>query len=245
MRTTLRASLFLAATLFPGGAVAGCPSAEAVATILFSGDLASGQITPYRVAIAPVGEETYPSDAEIRDALALVYPSSPQYWETAGAAPPFHLWTYPPLDFGAEALVDDRDGHVAFAGTVVWAGHGHVILPAVSTHAIEELAAPPADPPTVDVLANAEWDASAPPEWSSANLTGLAVEWLRSTDLGHALADCAPPWHAVGRVYTPAIGLVDPDAAELVILLRGRPGPPWGPVAAQGASWGRIKAGWR
>lgn len=250
MKRRLPLPLLFAAVLFvgllasPSGSNADCSSAEVVATILFSGDLTLGQIAPYRVSIAPVGTETYPSDAEIRDTLAGVYPSAPSSWSVIGNASPFRLWWIPPGDFGAEAIVDDRNGQVAFAGSVVFAGQGSVILPTVSTHVISELAAPPADPPTVAVLPNEDWDGAA--EWpSTVDLAGIAAEWLRSTDLGHAFADCAPPWHVVAHVYTPALGLLDPAAAQLVVVARGRPGAPWGPVAVETTSWGELKVSWR
>ena len=192
------------------------------------------------VDIVPVGEVTNPSDAAMQAAVQALQPGS--YLQQSGAGPFYHYWDSP-SDYGACALVDGRDGRVVFAGTVIWSGSGVVNLPLASSHDWSFPGGDPAAAPeAIAYLDNPEW-ADDPPLCAQTEATVAALDLLRQTDVLQGFAACGP-YTVVSYIFTPVVGLTDPYAAKLVILVSGTCEAPWNgqPVPVDDTTWSGLKA---
>lgn len=221
-----------------GEAIADCSTGELTAVFIVDDiyPLTAPQLS--LLSILPLGPPTEPSEAEMIAAIEAIQPGfAYTHWHQAG---PFHLYFAEPLDYGACAIVDGRDGRVVFAGTVTWMGLGSVTRPHVSSHAWSFPAGDPAPPPaSTEILPPFEW---APAYYGTpAEITSAVVDVLRRSDVLHSFADC-DAYSVVSFIYTPAVGMVDPDEARNVVIVSGRAGPPWNDFATStppvpGASW--------
>jgi hypothetical protein len=231
--------LLLGLALVPALALADCSDGEMTAVFLVSGLYPDLVPQVELLSVAPVGTQTDPDEAEMIAAIEAVQPGY-SYQHVASVAD-FHLFYADPVDFGACAIVDGRDGAVLFAGTVVWSGAGAVTLPDASSHDWSPSGGDPAPAPaSLGILPNPEWgDGFGLP----ADITDATLAVLRETDVLASFAAC-DPYGVASYIYTPVVGLTDPSVALNVIIVSGRCGPPWNgdPVAAERTSWQRVKA---
>lgn len=231
---------FLLCIIFAPAARAECSDGEMTAVFVVGGIYPATDLTIERLAVNPVGDETYPPESEIIAALAAAMPDTPPLWMHIGTVGHIGVFFVDPIDSGACALVDMRDGAIVFGGTVVWMGHGAVVIPSVSTHPwFEGMSDPAPAPATVDLVPSG-W----PDEWGTHEaITDQVLDVLRHTDVLHSFGECGE-YAVLSCIYTPTVGTVDPLVAKLIVVVNGSCGPPWNgdPVAAQRRSWSAVRA---
>lgn len=252
LRRTLRlvanvitVSVLLLSDLHPAPASAQCSEQDHVAVFILDGlDPGFVSLQTELLAVTPVGPVTYPPEEDVyRNIMAVLGDQANP--SLAPAQLVGNMWSWIGLQSSSQSLVDRRDGAVLFAGSVIWAGQGQMLCPTGSTHEWEIPGGEPAPAPaTTAVLDNDSWIGPGVP--TVDELTALAVEHLRTTDVLHSFGACGP-YVVTGWIYTPAVGVVDPGAARLVIAVEGKVGPPWNgesvPVAAR--SWGALQSSFR
>ncbi len=236
--------LFLLA-MNPSSSHAQCSDEDYVAVFVLSGldpDYAPLQIEI--MSVSQVGPNTYPPESEI---LQNVWDAF-GYQVTAYQMPSELIgnmwsWTGSGGDISSQALVDQRDGSVLFAGKIVWMGTGYIYRPTSSSHPWELLTGDLApEPISVGTFVNWYWEGT---QLTSEQLTSMAVELLRTTDVIHSFGDCGD-YSVTGWVHTPTVGGLDTWSASLIITVEGKIGPPWnGQVPVSTQSWGSVKAMFR
>ena len=186
---------------------------------------------------------TFPSnpsngDTCVRCVMEKIGPGS---YTGIASAGPFHLFFEEPGDFGGTAIVDGRDGAIAFAGTVIWLGCGVINVPDGSTHGWTfpggDAALGPGD---VEILPNEYWgDIFGSPD----SVTTMTLDYLRQSDVLKSFGAC-DTYDVVSYIYTPAVGATDPTLAGCVIIVSGHCGPPWNgdEVPIRPTSWNKVKA---
>ena len=237
MNRPIRIAFLLLLTLgFASSALADCSETEMSAVFLISGvhDL---EMSVDVLAVSPVGEATYPDMTTINASLQAIMPSVPPLFSHRGTFGNIGVFSVDPMDFGATALVDMRDGQVLFGGTVVWAGQGEVVHPAASTH--EWFLRPyPAIGPGYLYIIPSEWPSDEEIDYFVDD--GLAQ--ILATDVMESFGNCGE-YSVTAFFYLPTVGLIDPTVAQLVLVVQGSCGPPWNgePVANEGQTWSRVK----
>ena len=237
--------LLLLSSLHPSPSRAQCSEQDHVAVFILDG-LEQGFVSLQveLLAVTTVGPVTYPPEQDVyRGIMAVLGDQANPSLAPAELAG--NMWSWIGLQSSSQSLVDRRDGAVLFAGSVIWAGQGQMLCPTGSTHEWGFLGGEPAPAPaTVAVLDNDYWDGPGVPPVEE--LTARAVEHLRATDVLHGFGACGP-YVVTGWIYTPAVGVVDPGAARLVVAVEGNLGPPWNgesvPVTAR--SWGALQSSYR
>jgi len=218
---------------------ADCSDGEITATFLVSGIYEGASIQIDVVDVVPLGPVTNPNEAEMIAAVDAVQPG--YTYAFVGSAGPFRLFWAPPGDFGACALVDDRDGRVVFAGTVIWAGTGAVTLPAADSHPWSSPTVVPAPAPVaIAHVPSPYWyDGYGTPE----EFTDAALAAMRDTDVLASFGTC-DDYTATSFIYTPQVGMLYPDVAVCVVMVSGRCGPPWNgqPVAIDSSTFTQVRA---
>ncbi|HMB70060.1 MAG TPA: hypothetical protein VKU85_12145 [bacterium] len=210
-----------------------CGDGEVISVVVLRED-ASVWI-PELTYLEPRGPITDPSDDAIVDAINEANGTGECSQELRSDVGDHRLYWGCAWDFITASIVDERTGHVNFSGWTIWAGNGGRILPESSNHALAWLGAPPADAPAdVQVIPNSLWEFVEGP--------GPAIDELRNTDLLHAYDDCGD-YSVTAYTYTP--GVIFDDAimrenARMVLIARGKLGP-FGPIAVEPSTWGRIK----
>ena len=229
----------------PSWSFAQCSDEDYVAVFVLSGiipDFISLQTEI--LSVSQRGPSTFPPESEIYQSIMQVFSG-----EVNPAISPGELignmWSWFGMQSSSQSLVDYRDGSVLFAGTVVWMGQGQIVFPSGSSHSWEVIGELAPEPITVATLENGAWGEGIN-EPTSKQLTSMAVEYLRTTDVFHSFGECGD-FVATGWVYTPAVGAMDPIAARLVLTVEGKIGAPWNgqsvPVTTE--SWDSVKAVYR
>ncbi len=210
-----------------------CSEIEVTAVVLASGIGPGQDLEIDLLHLFPVWQITNPSDEELYEAVDSLYVDDPHYiiydqtWtNTVGN---FRLYWSMPMDFGTSTIIDWRNACAVFAGTVVWAGQGHVVLPDSSSHDFGALMPNPAPAPSsLEILPNGFWGDSA---GTPVEIADEVMGELRQTDLLHSFAECGE-YSVVAFIYTPSVYITDPAVAQAVILINGYLPPPWGPVVS-------------
>ncbi len=228
----------------PVSVAAQCADPPAVAVFVLGGLIPGFEdLQVQTLAVRTVSAPTYPSEADIAAGIMTAFAGevNPSLG-VAATAGDLAAWTG--LQSSSQALADRRDGAVLFAGSVVWAGEGHIYVPAASTHDWATAGQTAPAPASLDVFPNAEWEGLG--GMASADLAALAAALLRTTDVAASFAACGD-YTMTSWVYTPAVGAVDAGAARLIVTLAGHVGPPWNgqAVAAEATSWGGVRALYR
>ncbi len=218
---------------------ADCSDGEITATFLVSGIYEGTNIQIDVVDAAPLGPVTDPGEVEMIAAIQSVQPG--YAYQPAGSAGPFRLFWAEPMDFGACAVVDGRDGRVVFAGTVIWSGTGEVNLPTSDSHPWSSPGGEPAPAPVaiLHVPSPYWWDGYGTPE----EFTDSALIAVRDTDVLSSFGEC-DDYSVTSFIYTPQVGVLYPNLAVCVVMVSGRCGPPWNgqPVAIDSSTLTRVRA---
>ena len=233
--------------LHPSSSLAQCSDQDYIAVFVLSG-LEPGYLPMQTelLSVSQVGPSTFPPNSEISHSILQALGGNPNPVlvpiEIIG-----NMWNWIGVQSSSQALVDQRDGSVLFAGTVAWAGAGEMKYPATSSHSWEFLLGNSApEPISVATLGNSNWDGM---ELTSEQLTSMAVEYLRATDVFRSFGECGEcgEYVVTGLVYTPGVGALQSLAARLIIAVEGTIGAPWnGPsVPVVGTSWGQLKVLYR
>ena len=224
--------------LVGGQVLADCSEDEMTAVFIVSGIYPGTNLEIHLLTVEPVGEAIYPSEAEMIASVQAIQPGS---YTGIASAGPFHLFFEEPGDFGGTAIVDGRDGAIAFAGTVIWLGCGVINVPDGSTHGWTfpggDAALGPGD---VEILPNEYWgDIFGSPD----SVTTMTLDYLRQSDVLKSFGAC-DTYDVVSYIYTPAVGATDPTLAGCVIIVSGHCGPPWNgdEVPIRPTSWNKVKA---
>jgi len=221
-------------------------SNEVTAVMLVSGIYGDAVAQIELVHVSPLTMRTAPTDAELLSAVKAAYVGVPysehflhRLQSTLGN---YSLYFAQPSDFGAVTIIDRRTAEVVFAGTIVWMGLGHVVVPSSPTHSNRLGPGPPADPPAgVTALPSLFWYVS----WGTSMAMAQAVLPLAvQTDLLRSMVDCGDYW-VVGYTYTPTVGGTDPSVAMEVLIINGSVREDWIPVAVEERSWGGVKTLYR
>nr|MEE4267942.1 hypothetical protein [Candidatus Krumholzibacteria bacterium] len=244
---TLSGLFLLVTTLafsLPTSVLAECSEADHVAVFLIRGIDAGSSQALERVSVAPVGDVTYPSDADIYTAIMSIFQEAVNPAISAGPVlGNLCLWQGV-SGSDHQTIVDLRDGQVLFAGTVIWMGSGAVFRPEDSSHSWSMAGGEAAPGPAqTGLFANGYWDGMTP---TAAEVFAQGLELIRGTDVMHSFGGCGE-YTATGVIYTPTVGALDPGAAQLVIVVEGQVGAPWNDqsLAVESFSWGGLKAVFR
>jgi len=232
--------LALAASICFGitSAIADCSDDEMTAVFVVDGVYPGLELSISTLAMSPVTDITNPSAEEMLNSVMEVF--------QGGAFSPqdclnhFCFFYWSPVDFGGAAFVDDRTGDVLFAGSIIWSGQGHVLVPETSSNEWsfpDETLAP--EPQQVDIYPNHDfW----PDEVTEEEITDQVLTHLRQTDVLKSFANCGP-YSVMSYLYLPTVGVVDPLVAKSVIFVSGHCGAPWNgePVAVEPTSLTKVK----
>lgn len=241
----LTVAILLCSFSFTSTAHSQCSDQDYVAVFVLSGlqpDFISLQTE--MLSVTPVGPSTFPPESDIFNNIMYSFQGDDVFPNISPGELVGNIWSW----YGSghtQALVDQRDGFVLFSGTVVWMGQGSIHFPISSSHDWAFLPMNPAPAPvSVGVINNPIWGMAGLP--TTQDLTTLAVEYLRTTDVFHSFGDCGD-YVVTGWIYTPAIGGLDPGSAKLIITVEGKVGAPWNGelVPTAMTSWDSLKANYR
>jgi hypothetical protein len=232
--------LYVPLILNSSPAVADCSETEMAAVFVVGDIYPGGEQALETLFVYLVEEATYPPEDEL---LAVIQSVQPCYmYILTDTIAPFRHYLCPPMDFGAAAIIDERNGQLPFAGTVIWSGWGEVTLPAESSHEWTYEAGEPAAEPVVLEIYPSELYYFIEAEVLAANV----MAELRQTDVLHSFADCGD-YSAVLYAYTPVVGALYPNAAKAVVIVSGLCGPPWNGevVGSDEWTWSTVKSLYR
>jgi len=219
-----------------------CSDSELSAVFVVDGIYPGTDMELRLLSVTPVGEITNPSEEELIGAVQVYWEG--QYLQLLSTLGNHTLIIEEPGDFGYSAIVDNRTGQVLFGGEVTWMGLGGLDVPPASTHAWQYTAGDPAPAPaSLAVLPNPYW---ADIYGSPLGVAGIVIEFLRDSDVLHGFGDCGP-YDVTAYIWTPSVGVTDPNEAECILIVTGRCGEPWngGPVDNTSAPWSAVKALYR
>lgn len=240
IRTAFSVLIVLALLSYAPPAGADCSTNEMTAVFVVGGIFPADEQALETLSVYPVAEPTYPPEAELIAAIQNLQPCWTYY--LIDTITPFRHYLCPPADFGAAALIDERTGQIPFAGTVIWAGWGEVTVPTESSHDWAYVAGEPAAEPISLEIFPSELYYYVDPDVLAASV----LAELLQTDVLHSFAACGE-YSAFLYAYTPAVGVLEPEAAKAVLIVSGLCGPPWNgePVSNDRISWGAIKSCYR
>jgi hypothetical protein len=193
-----------------------------------------------RLAVFQVGENPSPSDSQNIAAVNRIQPR--WYYRRIEQVGTFIQYFDEPVDFGGVGIVDSRDGTVVFAGTVIWMGRGVVNYPAESSHSWSfDPSNEASAPASLGIMSNCYWYFETPEE-----ITAATLSFLRHTDVLQSFSSCAA-YSAVSYVYTPSVGMTDPEVAKCIVIVSGHCGAPWSgePTSVEHQTWGAVKGMFR
>lgn len=119
-----------------------------------------------------------------------------------------------PSDFGGASAVSSRSGLTVFAGSIVWAGTGTLLVP--SAWSTSELGT---GCPSV-MFPSRGFDLSSGTEFKNGEYRA-AVDVVFGTAIPAAMAKLGGVFEAVVLLYPRTVGVLDPKRAEYIVLLNG------------------------
>jgi len=193
-----------------------------VTSVLSFGGLGEGAVAFEDVAFV-VASEQFASFEEAQAMLASLC-SGPCYGfpgEDQGAFGELEYFYAREGDFGGALFIDRQTFDPVFAGTIVWMGGGGRYWPSAQS---------PVDPlrfggsPVAPEFSGVVVAPNS--HWTSSPAAQEAWELARSSDLLASYEACGD-FSVVVWVYTPSVGLTDPEVAKVLVMVTGQTTGRW------------------